>query len=145
MQNEITNFQAVVAAYNEARAALSKVTKEQVAELFKPFFDANPQIDAVKWSQYTPYFNDGDTCTFSVHDIELVSKDLFPDEDADSYHGENTMSEWDADEEHKPLFEAANAIRNPLPNELLEDVFGDHVYVLINRDGTTEVDECSHD
>lgn len=145
MQNEINNFQAVVASYNAAREALSKITKEQVAALFLPFFEANPKIDAVKWSQYTPYFMDGDPCVFGVNEISLVSKELFTEEDADSYHGENTVAEWDADEQYKPLFDAANEIRNPLPNELLQDVFGDHAEITINRDGTFEVDECSHD
>lgn len=145
MEQEINNFNEVVSAYNKARAALSNVTQEQVAGLFKPFFEANPQIDAVQWSQYTPYFMDGDPCVFGVNEIELVSSTLFSEADDDSYFGEHTMMEWDAEEEHKPLFEAANAVREPLPNELLQDVFGDHVRITINRDGTIETNECSHD
>jgi lysophospholipase L1-like esterase len=145
MEQEINNFKSVLDAYNAARDQLSKITKEQVVGLFKPFFDANPKIDAVKWSQYTPYFMDGDPCVFGVNEIVLVSKELFTDEDADSYHGENSVPEWDADAEFRPLFDAANEIRNPLPNELLQDIFGDHVEVTIYRDGTFDTNECSHD
>jgi len=32
---------------------------------------ALPGVDAVQWEQYTPYFNDGDVCVFSVHEPEF--------------------------------------------------------------------------
>jgi hypothetical protein len=37
-------------------------------EVTKQFFDINPGIKAVIWSQYTPYFNDGAPCEFGVND-----------------------------------------------------------------------------
>lgn len=149
MQNEINNLQAALAAYNTAEDQLYKITKEQVVALFQPFFEANPKVDAVYWNQYTPYFMDGEPCVFSVNEISLVSKELFKDAcgtDAESYYNsDNMISEWDADEQYRPLFDAANAIRNPLPDKLLQNVFGDHAAITISRDGTLEVDECSHD
>ena len=30
---------------------------------------AAPEIAALRWRQYTPYFNDGEPCTFSVNDL----------------------------------------------------------------------------
>lgn len=38
------------------------------------FFNAYPEVAAIRWRQYTPYFNDGDTCEFSVHDLEFYSE-----------------------------------------------------------------------
>lgn len=35
---------------------------------FKEFFAAHPQVERIVWTQYTPYFNDGDTCEFSVNE-----------------------------------------------------------------------------
>lgn len=32
---------------------------------------AIPRVEAIRWSQYTPYFADGDPCEFSVNDLEL--------------------------------------------------------------------------
>ena len=29
-------------------------------------------ITGVQWRQYTPYFNDGETCVFSVHEPEII-------------------------------------------------------------------------
>lgn len=35
---------------------------------FSHFWELNPAIQVVTWLQYSPSFNDGDPCTFSVHD-----------------------------------------------------------------------------
>jgi hypothetical protein len=35
-------------------------------------FRVAPEIDYVFWQQYTPYFNDGEPCTFSVYEIYYV-------------------------------------------------------------------------
>lgn len=37
-----------------------------IRELFAPFFEY-PIVQSVEWTQYTPFFNDGDPCEFSVH------------------------------------------------------------------------------
>lgn len=31
-----------------------------------------PEVTAVTWTQYTPYFNDGDACTFSVYEPRVI-------------------------------------------------------------------------
>lgn len=53
-----------------------------VKDAFKDLFDKYPEIRSVVWTQYTPYFNDGDTCTFSVHDfdVNLGTDDSIQDE-----------------------------------------------------------------
>jgi hypothetical protein len=38
---------------------------------FKDFFEKHPEATSIVWVQYTPYFNDGDACTFGVRDMEL--------------------------------------------------------------------------
>ena len=38
-------------------------------ELFsKDFFKLVPLVKRIEWTQYTPYFNDGDSCEFSVNE-----------------------------------------------------------------------------
>jgi hypothetical protein len=45
---------------------------EIIFEWFKPIFEAFPNtIKNVWWTQYTPFFNDGEPCEFSVHDALL--------------------------------------------------------------------------
>lgn len=38
---------------------------------FREFFDNHPEAKAIIWTQYAPYFNDGEACEFSVHEFEL--------------------------------------------------------------------------
>ena len=40
---------------------------------FKKMFDQYPFITAFQWNQYTPYFNDGEECLFSVHDVNVTN------------------------------------------------------------------------
>jgi len=42
--------------------------KEALAE----FFDKYPEVETVQWTQYAPYFNDGDACVFSVNDPHVL-------------------------------------------------------------------------
>ena len=42
-------------------------TKKQFKKLFKDHKD----LESFSWTQYTPYWNDGDTCEFSVYNEEI--------------------------------------------------------------------------
>jgi hypothetical protein len=50
------------------RAGKEQRTKEEFAEILKPVLD-DPTIIDFGWRQYTPYFNDGDTCVFGAHGL----------------------------------------------------------------------------
>lgn len=50
----------------ELASTEKSVSKEIMAEL-KTIMVDNPQIQAYRWTQYTPHFNDGDSCTFGVY------------------------------------------------------------------------------
>jgi hypothetical protein len=56
---------------NELRQRMQKEGRAALAESFSEFFSNHPEAKAIVWTQCTPYFNDGDTCYFSVHDFEL--------------------------------------------------------------------------
>lgn len=51
--------------FDKAKAA----GKEAVLEAAKDVFAAHPQVKRLSWTQYTPYFNDGEPCEFDVHDV----------------------------------------------------------------------------
>ena len=50
-----------------------KEMKEKVQKELKPvlqdFMNSHSNIKAIGWTQYTPYFNDGDECIFRVGDL----------------------------------------------------------------------------
>lgn len=52
--------------------------------VLRQFFDTTPEVSKIIWTQYTPYFNDGDTCEFGVNDpvfLETNSKEADEDDD----------------------------------------------------------------
>ena len=154
-----------------------KVKFQQEAQLvfkglFKEFFDKNPAVNAIKWSQYTPYFNDGDTCVFSVNDPHFTNAE---GEELDNvttygeYIGEDesiwcaynvgmvmdtSKNYWEA-ERNKIIAsgkvidaQTCNALSDMIMStemeEVMENMFGDHVIVVATRDGF-DVEEYEHD
>ena len=81
------------AKLEELRKAHMKELQGDFNQIIKLFFDECPKVQAVVWSQYTPYFNDGDECVFSVNEPCFVTKNFDRDdllnpyeyEDADEY------------------------------------------------------------
>ena len=61
---------------SEARTKINELKNELVqqsydifTDLQKEIFTKYPELESFGWSQYTPYFNDGDTCIFSANDV----------------------------------------------------------------------------
>jgi hypothetical protein len=122
--NMITEQRKIKAQFQENGTKLIK-------EVFKEFFDKNPGITAVVWTQYTPFFNDGDTCTFSVSSPTFTNA---PDDELYNvapwgvYEGENT-SVW-----------VCGSISNVLTTD--REYYKDE-RVKINASGGVDVDSCS--
>jgi len=56
----------------EVKAAMQRMydqTQTLVEAAAGRLLDSTPEIEQVHWVQYTPYFNDGDACTFDVGEI----------------------------------------------------------------------------
>lgn len=53
---------------NEVDSQIRKEGLVAIKTALKELFDAYPTLEGVKWEQWTPYFNDGDSCVFSIHD-----------------------------------------------------------------------------
>lgn len=47
--------------------------KEELAPLIEAVVN-DPRIEAVRWVQYTPYFNDGEPCVFSISEYHFAIK-----------------------------------------------------------------------
>lgn len=59
--------------YEATRAALAAKAKAILTAHIAKVFVELPEIAGMRWSQYTPYFNDGDQCVFRLHyDLELL-------------------------------------------------------------------------
>ena len=74
---------------------MQEKSKELMKEAFRDFFETYDNVvENIFWTQYTPYFNDGDACEFSVHDVYLSLKDE-NDEDDDYDEGSTLYSQED--------------------------------------------------
>lgn len=125
---------------------------------FQEFFDANPEVEAIRWIQHTPYFNDGDECVFRLYDIcveftgDFRSKHMRSDFDVTRMSKSESWYEGDAWYVNKDSVDgqAALARFNKFANDirdkaLFEAVFGDHVKVEVTRAGINVIDDEDHD
>lgn len=154
------------------KSQMAKETKTALKEAFKDFFKEHPVVESVIWDQYTPYFNDGDTCTFSVYDFWLKFKKTpaqlkaeaekcFADDPSTSlkeweeYLASEEAAEEDwydkeyggskSSKEEKAAIKAINKIyRDIVDEDVFLDMFGDHVSVTATSAGF-KVKECQHD
>jgi hypothetical protein len=119
-----------------------------LAAEFKRVFDACPEISGIRWRQYTPYFNDGDACEFSVGEFEWAhnqTDEEFPewctddDDDLDEQFG----SSYGAEGREAEVQSAVNSLER-IPKEIFEVCFDDHASIIATREGFT-VEEYSHD
>lgn len=128
--------------------------KNDFAPMLKPLFDkTNGKITSIGWNQYTPYFNDGDECMFSVNFdyLNINGKNEYDIDSLDwriKYYLEGNekyplQEEWDLE-----LFGFVNEFKellNSIDDDFYKDLFGDHVEVTVNADGTVETSEYDHD
>lgn len=137
---------------------MKRLTRPIIEEMGAEIMRAHPEITSIRWSQYTPYFNDGSPCTFRVYEPEFSFTESFVASLAElqyeKYVCENDEGFYNiyssgrgTPEFLKKLGDAQNNF-NLLLEELeesLEDVFGDHSQVTVKRDGTIQVERCDHD
>jgi hypothetical protein len=68
MSNQILEkIKAEVAAFDEKKKALLAELQKDFPAMFTELFAEAPNLKSFGWTQYTPYFNDGDSCEFGVN------------------------------------------------------------------------------
>lgn len=126
--------------YDAARKELETQGKSAFMAVVAELFVAEPLLQSFSWTQYAPYFNDGDPCTFSVHGVNKINGyDRWADEE------EETEVEHLEDCDHKRLEQKAEEIVNALPDDIMQNIFGSDAQVTVFKNGKIEIDEYSHD
>jgi hypothetical protein len=129
---------------------LRKEAKEKVESIFKTaaleLFVEYPVLKSISWSQYTPYFNDGEPCYFSSHHsyatIKFVTSD--EDEDEDERYEDEGFDKSSATPEQLKAGKQAEEFLDNFDDDDMENLFGDGVKVIITKDGI-EVEDYDHD
>lgn len=143
----------------ELQEQISKHGKKALVTEFNQFFESNSNVEAVRWSQYTPYFNDGDSCEFGRNDFYVKLKKALPivkydktdgltsDDDDDGFTDSYTIeSDRNKDPRTLALAKSLEKLSRAFSgtDDIFLDTFGDHVQVTCTRDGF-DVEEQSHD
>lgn len=142
--NALINDVVAKAAEYEARMKdEAKTIFAAVTESLK----AHPQI-ALTWVQYTPYFNDGEPCEFSVGDIWVVpatceERGYGAEEEAFNGYAKEDIEDPQLAESVKFGTELASALSR-LPDDIFLNAFDDHTTIFLTGEGA-EVEEYSHD
>ncbi len=140
--NELENLIATITA---TKNALKNDAQRLLLEYFKDKLPAS--VNAVRWTQYSPHFNDGDPCTFGVYDPYFDVEGV--DDDSEGWYGDGdgfysiawNNNDYNDIKEFEKLFSS-------IPNEVYEYAFGDGYQITIRRaDGSllVAVDHCDHD
>lgn len=153
------------------RSHFTQRPAEELGPLIQAVF-ADDTVKAVRWRQYTPYFNDGDACTFSVYGL-WVRTDADQDVD-DEYELEldgthNSLGDephvkvpadgigatngwkWEKGPYQGPdkaRYDRCHALRHAIEGGAFEhvllDAFGDHAAITVRKTGI-EVEFYNHD
>lgn len=158
MLSEIKEKQAEI---KKMQNELQKKSAEIFLSSFKRLFEENPKLKSFGWAQYTPYFNDGDTCHFSA-DTDYLWINGEREDDA-SWSQEKKVISWgtynrerkiyegrieqDNSEYDKELTEASLKVKKFLAvfdEDFYQRQFGDHVQVTLTENGI-ETEGYEHD
>lgn len=188
MTATIEKMKGLVQQVEDLREQMKEGGKDALADGAQELFAKYLQLKQFGWNQYTPYFNDGDACEFSVNREELYELNLLVvDADGNELNGEElenllpygsysrTKTVRDASDipagieavevpyrwnKDQTVYQYPNPDLDPtwgpliadvvdfvglFPDDVLRDLFGDHVEVVIKRDGGVDVSDYSHD
>lgn len=121
----------------------SQVKDAMAADFDAMIFDRYP-VNKVGFVAYTPYFNDGDECRFTVYGVGC-SDNIQLDSDTgyvyDNYSYNQNNKKW----ERYEFSVMAEDIVESIPLTLLETVFGNHVFVQYNKNKEWSITPYDHD
>lgn len=157
-------IEEIIKEVKEKQSEIAKLKQELHKKSEKAFFegakqiiDSCPDLKSVSWSQYTPYFNDGDVCQFSANTNYLKVNGEHAEED-DTLRP-NIVINYGTWNREKRIYEGRVEQPNPKYNKPLADAvdkmteflgifdddfyktqFGDHITVTITDTGVDTED-----
>jgi hypothetical protein len=171
MSQLVEKIKIELKAFEQKKADLVEELRKEFPELLKSLFDTSDWIHSVGWTQYTPYFNDGDECTFQVNldldygfiingEEDFINNSTFCSYPVRKYaDGVQVYEDWlkrypedkinpdtiQEDLEKLAEVRAFNEVLMSIPDDFYLDLFGNHVKVEIDRTGKISVESYDHD
>lgn len=125
--------------FEQAKNDLREFGKDALSQSVKELFDRYPDVNKFSVDAYTPYFNDGEPCNYSVRSYTSRVNDYNND------YGEWNEEDNGSDQEtlDKALTEFIDLI-DSVPEEMFEYSF-EEGRITFYRDGKTESEDYDHD
>jgi hypothetical protein len=146
---------------NELKNQAFDLSRSVFEDWCKDVFVKHPKLESFGWNQYTPYFNDGDTCIFSANTDYIKVNDEYVD-DAE-WSSETNVTSWGIYNRETKTYEGRVEVPNEKYDKELDLAtfeirsflanfdddfylrrFGDHTEVTVTNEGI-EVDDYDHD
>lgn len=144
-----------------------KKVKDFFIKGMNKIFEIYPEVKTVSWTQYTPYFNDGEECVFRAHaddfyvngyddwgseiwrasEGEIGEKVLLKEEMEYDWVREGTSSKkvYKTPESRSvKIYSAIEGFLSQLDDDDYKTMFGDHAKIIVRKDEIT-VEEYDHD
>lgn len=137
MESKVTELKESIAAMKVKQA---NFFKKSVSVLFEQY----SVLEAIVWNQYTPSFNDGDPCTFSIDEFRVKFDGGHEDSDYedDTY---DSYSEFPDEPDKEQAIKYVNEMCSQFPEAMCLNMFGDDVTVTLTKDGfTTDEYDCGY-
>lgn len=170
--SELQNkFDQLISEQKALQQKFQETAQSLFKETMKEFWDKNPGVTAVVWTQYQQFWNDGEECCFQVYDpvfTNATNDELYNVNPYGEYVGDDESvwatenishvlssdRDWHVDTKNKIIAtggidaESCSLLSKMICSNELQDVmlamFGNHVKIIADRNGF-DVDEFDHD
>lgn len=156
LQQEYNSIEGINKQINNLQEQSKLIIRILIEKSVKFILNKYDWIEYIWWPQYTPYWNDGDTCYFCVHEpgIKLKNNNDFVQqikllELLDLEHGLE-LSNYDIEESNHELIKNLKYDLNSLydvtilNDEVTKLLYDDHVKVICSRENIT-TEEFNHE
>lgn len=146
----VTELKKLNEDYLQQKKELMLKTRTLFDKAMVEVFDRYTDLQSFGWNQYTPYFNDGDECTFSAN-IDCLDINGVNYYDMDDVQ----KTKWDSgtrtqipnpnfNADKSAMIDEIKSILGTVDEEFLKEAYGDHVEVVVSREGS-DVSDYEHD
>jgi hypothetical protein len=148
----LEEYKQLMQKLDELRSEITDKAEGFIREACQGLFAKYSELECFKWHQYTPYWNDGDPCYFRANVdypyLTIEGETLNADE---LHYSERWAPQGMSEQEiarAKYLSQCADdvvSLLSSIDKDHYEWMFGDHVEVVVRRDGITVSDYSQHD
>lgn len=150
----------VLTDYEEMMKKVQETLRANMKGVFKAFFDSYPEVKTIHWTQYAPYFNDGEECVFGVNEPHFTKTEYGELTDREHAWGEEddgiiVSRVWNSERKTfdeiqldanlmRDMDALSDILQSGANGDVMLAMFGNHVWVKAHRGGF-EVDDYDHD